>query len=73
MSIADPPATCPQLKTCLLHTRFNMAGVAKTFTALYCEADFARCERYRLVEAGSPVPETLLPNGKAMAMPTPSR
>jgi hypothetical protein len=31
---------------------------------LFCEADYSRCERYKLRITGAPVPATLMPNGK---------
>jgi hypothetical protein len=41
-----------------------MKEALRVWQSFYCEAAFARCERYKLALAGAHVPEKLLPNGK---------
>jgi hypothetical protein len=57
-------ASCPQLFACGLHRNVSMKEALRVWQSFYCEASFARCERFKLVAAGLPVPEKLLPNGR---------
>lgn len=41
-----------------------MKEALRVWQSFYCEASFARCERFKLTVAGLPVPEKLLPNGR---------
>ena len=59
-----PPASCPRMGGCPLYPMFKMRTFLQTWIALYCEADFTRCERYKRASAGGPIPPTLLPNGR---------
>jgi hypothetical protein len=43
---------------------FKMQTFLQTWIALYCEADFTRCERFKRNAAGESVPQSLLPNGR---------
>lgn len=55
---------CPYCAGCPLYPKFKSQNFLNTFKALYCEADFRGCERYKLRTSGVPVPATLMPNGK---------
>jgi hypothetical protein len=57
-------ASCPQLLQCGLHRNVSMKEALRVWQSFYCEAAFARCERYKLTAAGARVPEKLLPNGR---------
>ncbi len=35
----------------------------------FCEGEWGRCERWKLVSAGHPVPVNLLPNGRMLDVP----
>jgi hypothetical protein len=57
-------ASCPRLLQCGLHRNVSMKEALRVWQSFYCEASFARCERYKLAAAGAHVPEKLLPNGR---------
>lgn len=57
-------ASCPQLLQCGLNRNVSMKEALRVWQSFYCEASFARCERYKLAVAGAEVPEKLLPNGR---------
>ena len=46
-----------------MYEAFRLKVLLAVWKGQYCERDFAACERYRLREAGKPVPEKLLPDG----------
>ena len=46
-----------------------MKAALKVWQSYYCEGDFNRCERFKLVLAGKPVPMNLLPNGRTIDVP----
>jgi hypothetical protein len=46
-----------------------MREALRVWQSFYCEAAFARCERYKLAGAGLEVPERLLPNGRVLDAP----
>jgi hypothetical protein len=62
-------SSCSRLRTCPLFRAFSIKSSAKIWRAYYCEGDFERCERWRLAEAGKPVPVNLLPNGRLLDVP----
>ncbi len=64
MTADNGRSACPRLEQCALHRQYNTTALIDTFVALYCEADFSRCERYRLLQLEGTVPDTLLPNGR---------
>ncbi len=43
-----------------------MREALRVWQSFYCEGVFKRCERFKLAEAGLPVPDKLLPNGRLM-------
>jgi hypothetical protein len=55
---------CPHAEGCALHASISMKEALRVWQTFYCEACFARCERFKLASAGRPVPPTLLPNGR---------
>jgi hypothetical protein len=60
--------TCPHAKDCALFPRFKQQAFLKVWQTHYCEADFARCARFVLAKTGAVVADTLLPNGKHLAL-----
>ncbi len=62
-------ASCPRITTCPLFKQFSLKSSLAVWKAHYCEGDFGRCERWKLVAASLPVPLGLLPNGKHLAVP----
>jgi hypothetical protein len=55
---------CPHLTECGLHRSIGMTAALRVWQSFYCEGCFARCERFKLCDAGRAVPERLLPNGR---------
>jgi hypothetical protein len=49
-----------------MYAEFKMKTVLQFWQKAYCDAEFERCERYKLSIDGKPVPINLLPNGKIM-------
>jgi hypothetical protein len=62
-------ASCLRVSTCPLFAQFKMKSSLTIWKTFYCEGDFNRCERYRLVLSKVPVPANLLPNGKLLDVP----
>lgn len=60
---------CERVATCSLFAQFAMRSSLDVWKTYYCEGDFARCERWKLVKAGRPVPLNLLPNGRMLEVP----
>lgn len=71
----DPPhgTPCPMEVGCPMYELFSLSGMLGLWQSLYCEADFRRCERFRLAQEGSPVPKELLPDGKELRLSKSSR
>jgi hypothetical protein len=46
-----------------MYSLFKMAGTLAVWKINYCNADFTRCERYKLTSAGKRAPINLMPNG----------
>ena len=46
-----------------MYALLKLSGTLATWKINYCNADFSRCERYRLSSAGRPIPVNLMPNG----------
>jgi hypothetical protein len=61
--------SCPNATTCELQTTLSMVAALRIWQSLYCDADWERCERRRCLEAGSPMPPKLLPDGRVLGMP----
>jgi hypothetical protein len=55
---------CPHYTTCQLANGISMREALGVWQSFYCEGMYARCERFKLVEAGREVPLRLLPNGR---------
>jgi len=62
-------ASCPRITSCPLFEQFSMKSSLKVWQACYCEGDFDRCERWKLVSVGQTVPMNLLPNGRTIDVP----
>lgn len=63
---------CPHVESCALYPQFSLDALLRYWKSSYCQADHARCARFRLSSAGEPVPVTLLPSGRhisAAALP----
>ncbi len=48
---------------CAMYSVLKLSGTLKTWQIRYCCADYKKCARYQLNEAGRPVPVDLMPNG----------
>jgi hypothetical protein len=71
----EPPhgTPCPMAVGCQMYDLFSLSGMLGLWQSLYCEADFRRCERFRLAQQGIPVPKGLLPDGKELRINKPAR
>lgn len=58
---------CPRYTTCKLANGISMREALRVWQSFYCDGMYGRCERYKLAEAGSEVPQQLLPNGRLQA------
>ncbi len=45
-----------------------MREALHVWESFYCDGAFRRCERYKLVVIGAPVPDRLLPNGRLIEL-----
>lgn len=61
--------SCPRVGSCPLFKQFSLKSSLKVWQQFYCEGDYARCERWKLVAATRPVPLNLLPNGRTLEVP----
>jgi hypothetical protein len=62
-------APCPRVGACPLFAQFRMKSSLAVWQSYYCEGDFERCERFKLVRQARPVPLELLPNGRMLDVP----
>jgi len=62
-------AACARVGACPLFKQFAMKSSLRVWQAYYCEGDWSRCQRWKLVAAGMPVPMNLLPNGRMLEVP----
>lgn len=62
-------AVCARIDTCPLFKAFKMKSALNVWQSYYCEGDFNRCERWKLVASGKAVPLNLLPNGRMLEVP----
>jgi hypothetical protein len=62
-------AVCSRVDSCPLFKQFQMKTALRVWQGYYCEGDFSRCERWKLVSVGKPVPMNLLPNGRTLDVP----
>jgi hypothetical protein len=58
------PKTCPNIAKCELFPHFSKAGLLRVWQINYCEADYSRCERFKLSQHGKKPEVTMLPNGR---------
>lgn len=56
--------TCSHATNCELYVQFAADPSITLWKQHYCDTEYKRCARYALSVQGSPVPLTLLPNGK---------
>ena len=61
--------SCARIATCPLFKQFSIKSSLKVWQSYFCEGDFDRCERWKRVAAGQPVPPQLLPNGRMLDVP----
>jgi hypothetical protein len=64
-----PRSRCPFSAACALAESIGMEAALHVWESFYCEGTSARCERYRLHQAGQVVPVRLLPNGRLLDGP----
>jgi hypothetical protein len=57
---------CPNVSGCEMYSLFRLAGTLATWKINYCNADYERCERYKLSSLGRSVPINLMPNGSLL-------
>jgi hypothetical protein len=60
------PHACPNSGSCPLFPLFSRPGFLRVWQIHYCEADYSKCERFKLGREGKPVPQTMLPNGQSL-------
>jgi Ankyrin repeats (many copies) len=56
--------SCSHVTDCKLFAQFAMNPALELWKMHYCEGKHKSCVRYRMSNAGQPVPMTLLPNGR---------
>jgi hypothetical protein len=49
-----------------MYELFSASHTVRVWKALYCEADFTKCERHKRSQRKEDVPINLLPNGKVI-------
>ncbi|MCG6873166.1 MAG: hypothetical protein LJE84_12825 [Gammaproteobacteria bacterium] len=54
---------CPHRTTCAMYSQFQLDLSVRVWETFFCSRRYTDCARFKLTEAGSPVPLTLLPNG----------
>ena len=59
---------CPHTRTCPLFRQFTQNSLLEFWKDRFCnvESRYPDCARYKLSEAGKPVPLTLMPNGSEL-------
>jgi hypothetical protein len=57
------PHECPHTSSCEMYDLLRLAGTLAVWKSNYCNGDHERCERFKLAQAGRPVPKNLMPNG----------
>ena len=60
------PEPCPKMVKCPVFPEFRNRSALKMMQALYCEADFSRCERFKIASAGELPPRDMLPDGSRL-------
>jgi hypothetical protein len=61
---------CPRTDSCRFEEVIATREARRVWQSFYCEGMHARCERFKLFEAGRAVPTRLLPNGRLQDEPT---
>lgn len=56
---------CPNIEHCPMFKHFRQYA-KDVYQMMYCKAEYHTCERYKLQQAGNPVPENLLPHGNVL-------
>ncbi len=56
--------SCPHLGACGLPRCISMKEALRVWQSFYCDGIYDRCERFKLADSGSAIPERLLPNGR---------
>ena len=62
MEDTEKRSDCQFLDGCPMFKYFRRSA-QRAYVAMYCQGDYARCQRRKLRLAGKPVPENLLPFG----------
>lgn len=60
---------CPRTIACPLFKQMSMKSALNVWRTFYCEGNYGRCERWKLVSRGATAPLNLLPNGKTLDVP----
>jgi hypothetical protein len=58
---------CTHVGSCELFPLISRPGFLRVWQVHYCEADYAKCERFKRALAGKSIPITLLPNGAELS------
>jgi hypothetical protein len=66
MSKQATAASCERVGTCSLFAQFRLKPSLQVWKSYYCEGNFKRCERWKIIVTGSPVSDRLLPNGRIL-------
>lgn len=64
------PGSCTHISVCGLPDSIGLQASLRVWQSFYCEGFFARCERFKLADAGEAVPPRLLPNGRLVDLPS---
>ncbi len=59
---------CPHIGGCEMFPLFSQKAILQVWKTNYCVAEYSRCARFQLSCDARPVPITLLPNGKHLAL-----
>lgn len=59
--------SCTHVEGCSLFPKISQPGFLRVWQINYCQADFEKCERFKLALEGKHVPDTMLPNGQNLA------
>lgn len=57
---------CHHSRACSLDRCVTTGAALRVWQSFYCEGVFERCERFKLIERGQPIPDLLLPNGRVL-------
>jgi len=68
MRDVDDPAGCTHRNTCPMFSLFDSSAQLDYWKQRYCNAEFARCARFRSMLAGETPPVQLLPSGRLLRL-----